>query len=160
MGSAPLRGLLHNRKGRHRGTQYRRPGHPGENKHCATSKRPMHWLKNTSSNEIFVLLGRSEVTDVLGQPIDLFWDVRQRRSVVSCRRFGTTYLYPSRMLKQSKNVGPIGCPETSVTSYHSSLRNISEERRSHLGRGARLKSRTYSPKIRYEVLTARGDDED
>jgi len=28
-------------------------------------------------------------------------------------------------------MGPIGCPETSVTNYHSTLRNIPEERRSH-----------------------------
>ena len=116
MGSAPpgtpLRGLLHNHKGRHRGTQYRSAGHPAENIHCATSKRPMHWLKNISNDEIFVLLGRSVVTDVSGQPIDLFWDVTKRRSVVtdvseqpidlfwdvtkrrsvvSYRRFGTIY---------------------------------------------------------------------
>ena len=28
-------------------------------------------------------------------------------------------------------MGPIGCPETSVKYYHSTLRNIPEERRSH-----------------------------
>jgi hypothetical protein len=27
-------------------------------------------------------------------------------------------------------MGPIGCPETSVQNYHSTLRNIAEERRS------------------------------
>ena len=27
-------------------------------------------------------------------------------------------------------MGPIGCPETSVTNYHHTLRNIPEERRS------------------------------
>ena len=43
----------------------------------------------------------------------------------------------SRPLKQ----GPIGFPETSVRNYHYTLRNIAEERRFHLLRGASLKSR-------------------
>jgi hypothetical protein len=38
-------------------------------------------------------------------------------------------------------MGPIGCPETSVQNYHSTLRNIREKRRSHLHRGVILKSR-------------------
>jgi len=29
-------------------------------------------------------------------------------------------------------MGPIGCPETSVRSYHSTLCNMPEERRSHI----------------------------
>jgi hypothetical protein len=36
---------------------------------------------------------------------------------------------------------PIGCPETSVQNYHSALRNIPEEGRSHLHCGGSLKSR-------------------
>jgi hypothetical protein len=36
---------------------------------------------------------------------------------------------------------PIGCPETSVHNYHSTLRNIPEERRYHVHRGGSLKSR-------------------
>jgi len=36
---------------------------------------------------------------------------------------------------------PLDCPETSVRNYHSTLRNIPEERRSHLHRGGSLKSR-------------------
>jgi hypothetical protein len=32
-------------------------------------------------------------------------------------------------------MGQIGCPETSVTNYQSTLRNIPEERRTHLHRG-------------------------
>jgi hypothetical protein len=31
--------------------------------------------------------------------------------------------------------GLIGCPETTVDNFHSSLRNTAEERRSHLHRG-------------------------
>jgi hypothetical protein len=38
-------------------------------------------------------------------------------------------------------MGPIGCSETSVQYYHSTLRNVSGERRSHLIRGGSLKSR-------------------
>jgi hypothetical protein len=35
---------------------------------------------------------------------------------------------------------PIGCPKTSVRKYKYTLRNIPEERRSHLRRGGGLKS--------------------
>jgi len=38
-------------------------------------------------------------------------------------------------------MGAIGCPETSVWNFHSTLYNISEERRSHKNRGGSLKSR-------------------
>jgi hypothetical protein len=38
---------------------------------------------------------------------------------------------------------PIGCPETSVLNYHSTLRNISKELRSHQHRVGSLKSRKY-----------------
>jgi hypothetical protein len=38
-------------------------------------------------------------------------------------------------------MGPISCPETSVTNYHSALRNRPEELRSLLFRGGSLKSR-------------------
>jgi len=43
--------------------------------------------------------------------------------------------------------GPICCPETSVTEYQCTLRNIPEERISHLHESVSLKSRksnTYS----------------
>jgi uncharacterized protein YodC (DUF2158 family) len=40
-------------------------------------------------------------------------------------------------------MGPIGCPETSVNNYQSTLRNIPEERRSNLYRCGSLKSRNY-----------------
>jgi hypothetical protein len=39
-------------------------------------------------------------------------------------------------------MGPIGCPETSLQNYHTTLRNISEEHRSHLHRGGSLESRS------------------
>jgi hypothetical protein len=39
-------------------------------------------------------------------------------------------------------MGPIGCPETSIKDYHTTPRNIPEERRSHQYRGGSLKSQT------------------
>jgi hypothetical protein len=81
---------------------------------------------------------------------------RQRRVVILYRRFGTAYRSHRsdrfffrnvstelpRYITQRRVVidvsgqpigptGPIGCPETSVKDYHSTLRNIAEERRSH-----------------------------
>ena len=44
-------------------------------------------------------------------------------------------IYPKRPLK----MGLIGCPETSVTNCHHTLRNITEERRSHMCKMFRLK---------------------
>jgi hypothetical protein len=48
----------------------------------------------------------------------LFWDIKRRRVVIVYRRFGTT----------------------SVKNYHTTPRNIPEERRSHQNRGGCLKS--------------------
>jgi hypothetical protein len=62
--------------------------------------------------------------------------------VVVYWRFGTTYrsnLQASRShevqvlsswTSWSLKIGPIGCPKTSAEDYHSTLRNILEERRS------------------------------
>jgi len=47
---------------------------------------------------------------------------------------------PSSSVKNLED-GMIGCPETSVRNNHYSLRNISEERSSHLLRGGGLRSR-------------------
>jgi len=40
-------------------------------------------------------------------------------------------------------MGPKGRPETSVPNYHSTLRKITDERRSHLHRGGSLKSHMF-----------------
>jgi hypothetical protein len=64
----------------------------------------------------------------------IFLDITQRRVGTLYRRFGTTYL--SHLQGQD---GTDGCPETSVQNYHCTLRNILEERRSHLHRGGSLK---------------------
>jgi hypothetical protein len=38
---------------------------------------------------------------------------------------------PSSRVKKSKKIGPIGCPETSLKGYHSTVRNNPEESRSY-----------------------------
>jgi hypothetical protein len=38
-----------------------------------------------------------------------------------------------------ERLDPLGCPETSVRNYHSTLYNIPEKRRSHKNRGGSLK---------------------
>jgi len=60
----------------------------------------------------------------------LFWDITQHRVEIPYRRFGTTYrshLQGSRTLWPLK-MRPTSSPETSVRNYHSTLRNIPEER--------------------------------
>jgi hypothetical protein len=74
----------------------------------------------------------------------LFWDITQRRVVILHRRFGTTIcpIFKGQEVQASWTswpLGPIGCRETSVQNYHSTLRNIPEERRSHQHRGGSLK---------------------
>ena len=71
----------------------------------------------------------------------LFWVITQEVVAISYRRFGTTYrthfhyLYSSVL---SLEMGPIGCPETSVTNNDYSLRNNPEQRSSYQLRGERL----------------------
>jgi hypothetical protein len=48
---------------------------------------------------------------------------------------------PSSRVQQSKKMGPVGCPETSVTNYKSTMCNIPEERRPHFYRDGSLISR-------------------
>jgi hypothetical protein len=70
-----------------------------------------------------------------------FWDVTQRRLVteVSGQPIGPNCKVQAAWTLQ---LGPIGCPGTSVTNCQSSLRSITEEQRSHLHRGGSLKSGT------------------
>ena len=70
----------------------------------------------------------------------LSYDITQRSLVISYRRFGTAV--------------PIGCPETSVSKYQSTLGNVPEEREPHLHSGESLKQnhiwleRIHQPQIR------------
>ena len=72
----------------------------------------------------------------------LFWDITQRRVVILYPRWGTTYRSRLQGPRSPSSwpflldyltlekMGPIRCPETSAKDYHSTLRNIPEERRS------------------------------
>jgi hypothetical protein len=60
---------------------------------------------------------------------DIYWDNPQRVMAIPYRRFGKTY----RSHLEDRTA--------SVKNYHHTLRNIPEERRSHLLRSGRLKSR-------------------
>jgi hypothetical protein len=71
----------------------------------------------------------------------LFWNITRGRVVILYRRFGTTYrshlqgsISPRRQERTSwpLKMGPMQRPETPVKDYHSSLRNIPEERRSQI----------------------------
>jgi hypothetical protein len=57
--------------------------------------------------------------------------------------FGDNVSVPSSRVifkgQRPLTLGKIGCPETSVRNYHHMLRNITEERSSHLPRGGSLK---------------------
>ena len=73
----------------------------------------------------------------------LFWDITQREVIIPYRHFWITYrsqLKGSSILED----GTEGCSETSVRNYNISLRNIPEERRSHLLPGGSLKSRIHT----------------
>jgi hypothetical protein len=61
----------------------------------------------------------------------------------TCFDFVLYYLPMTRRVKQTwaawpLQMGPIGCLETSVTNYQSTLRNIPEEQKSHLHLGRSL----------------------
>jgi hypothetical protein len=64
----------------------------------------------------------------------LLWDVTQRKLVVSYRRFGTNSLSHPQGSGSPRHLemGPMGCPETLVTSNKSTLSNVPEERKSQL----------------------------
>jgi len=74
---------------------------------------------------------------------------RYSLSVTSSRIKSKTSSWTSRPLK----MGPIGCPETSVRYYPSTLCNILEERRSDLHRGGCLKSRMQTECAYFAVRT-------
>jgi len=57
--------------------------------------------------------------------------------VVDYQRFGTNYRVHIQGSSSSSSLmmGPIGCPETSVLNYHSTLRKISKKSRSWVNNG-------------------------
>ena len=58
------------------------------------------------------------------------------------RRFQASKSKINLSLFGPPQMGPIGWPETSVGNHHSTLRNIPDERSSHVRRGGSLISRT------------------
>ena len=82
----------------------------------------------------------------------LFWDITKLRVVILYRRFGTMYRSHLQESRRPLKMGPIGCPETSVKDYLSTLHNTPEERRSDQHRSGGLKSRrvryAYSPPVK------------
>jgi len=78
----------------------------------------------------------------------LLWEVKQRRRVVNCRRFGKTCRYHLQGSRsQGRNLDGLTLEEETdnlprnVSKYKPTLRNIPQERTSHLDRGESLKSR-------------------
>jgi hypothetical protein len=51
----------------------------------------------------------------------------------SYRHFGTTYgsHFNGQAVQEPLKMGPICCPETSVTNYQSTLHNVTEEQKPH-----------------------------
>jgi hypothetical protein len=76
----------------------------------------------------------------------VFWDITQRWVVVPHWRSGTncqSHLEGTRSSRRLRLLYPwwdrLGCPETSVRNYHSTLRNIPKECRSYLHQGGSQK---------------------
>ena len=100
---------------------------------------PVAWV--TTSHDSLVVRGKAKVVMITA----FCWAITERIVVIPYRRFGTTY--PSNIFFLNSgplNMGPIGCPETSVRNCHYSLRNNPAERSSHLFRGGSLKSWNFS----------------
>jgi hypothetical protein len=82
-----------------------------------------------------------------------FQSLRTPSLIKSTLRFAG---YPFFSYSWSLKMGPIRFPETSVNNYHTTPRNISEERRSHQHRGGSLKSRMGLLVCHEEVLKEKG----
>jgi len=75
--------------------------------------------------------------------IDAVLGITRREVIIPYRHFWITYrsqLKGSSILEDETE----GCSETSARNYNFSLRNIPQERRSHLFPGGSLKSRTHT----------------
>jgi hypothetical protein len=84
---------------------------------------------------------RTQITPVLSSQLGFYAEQIGRLS----KTFRDNLPMPSSKINLSiasaVKMGPTGCPETSLKNCPSSLRKINYERRSHLDRGGRLKSR-------------------
>ena len=91
-----------------------------------------HVSEDLNILRLFVISGFRRDVDEICAHLRYYAD----RVVILYRRFGTTYrshLKRSRSPRTSwlLKMGPIGFHKTSVQNYHSTLRNIPEERRFH-----------------------------
>ena len=73
-------------------------------------------------------------------------------SVILYRRFWATYRSHQKGSQRPLKMGPIGCPETSVKIYHSTLRNIPEQLRSHQHRRECLNSQIVLAMFRTDTV--------
>jgi hypothetical protein len=94
----------------------------------------------------------------MNKQLKIFCFIIRRVVVIYYRPFGTTYrsrpqgsrivepviLEPIIRDPPTLNMGPIGCPETSVRNYDYLLRNNPAERSSQLLRGGSLKSSNFN----------------
>jgi len=107
--------------------------------------RSADWTLEGYSTNLTVSYGSQTF---LEQRSTLFWDITQRITVITYQNFGTTYRSHLQDLEDgtqrlSLKMGSTGRPETSARNCHDMLRNIPEERRSHLIRGGSQKSHIF-----------------
>lgn len=74
--------------------------------------------------------------------------------ICSYRRFGRTYrfTFKNRGTASTSKMGPISCPETSVTNHQSTPRDIAGEQRPYLDSDGSLKSRTIVCVVRIKFM--------
>jgi hypothetical protein len=87
----------------------------GETRYTLFFSHLIYFVRNTKLSAIFV---RPEDT-CAATAAKLFWDVKQRRWVISYRLFGTTYWMHLPPFK----IKPTGHPTMSVTNYEPTQRN-------------------------------------
>ena len=77
---------------------------------------------------------------------------------LACRDYGFESIFKGQEVRSPRlldtKIGPISCPETSEQNYRSTLRNIAEERRSHLHRGGSVTSRKSKSIIHFSLQSA------
>jgi len=78
---------------------------------------------------------------------------RDNLSVPFSRVKKSRIMYLGRWISWPLKMGPTGCPETSVRNYHYTLRNITDECRSHLFGGTTLKPRYFEYFMRSNWLS-------
>jgi hypothetical protein len=99
-----------------------------------------------SALRVIIIIYETEICALLG-----YYAALNGSSVPT---FRANLSFPS---SRDGKMGPIDCPETSVQNYHLTLRNIPEERRSHVHRGRSLKSRNLRTQIQTQFSSGIND---